>query len=244
MLPQPENIRSAQQHEQERKWLMKIKLSAIIIACAAVISSFPAAAAENTVKLSAENCLAIHGEEVCVSFGVSSNNGFSGFSAEITYDPAILDFRSAKPGAMLSGASFYCTNTAPGKLSVVWADSKDRTISTRLMCIYFDALENAGDMTSPVKISAIDMADSKHKRCEVKADTPLVMVTEDVQTGDVDRNGSVGLTDLVRLCRYIADPSSCPLSNTAYANGDVTGDSRISGADCVQLLKTVSGGGV
>ncbi len=223
---------------------MKIKLSAAIIACAAVISSFPAAAAESTIKLSAENCLVTQGEEVCVSFSVSSNKGFSGFSAEITYDPAILDFRSAKPGAMLSGASFYCTDTAPGKLSIVWADSKDRTISTKLISIYFDAVEDAGDMTSPVKISAIDMANSKHERCEVKADTPFVMVTEDVLTGDVDRNGSVGLTDLVRLCRYAADPSDCPLSNTAYANGDINEDGFVTGADCVQLLKTVSGGGV
>lgn len=223
---------------------MKIKFSAAIIACAALISSFPAAASENMVKLNAENCFVTQGEEVCVSFRVSSNDGFSGFSAVITYDPEILDFRSAKPGAMLSGASFYCTDTAPGKLSIVWADSADRKISTKLMCIYFDAQEDAGDMTSPIKISSIDMANSKHERCEVEADTSFVMVTEDVLTGDVDRNGSVGLTDLVRLCRYLADPSDCPLSNTAYANGDVNGDSWISGSDCVELLKTVSGGGV
>lgn len=55
--------------------------------------------------------------------------------------------------------------------------------------------------------------------------------------GDADNNGSVGISDIIAISKYNANPKSYPLSLQEFVNADVNHDNKVDSLDLSRLLE-------
>lgn len=139
------------------------KTISLMLALFMLISLFSISAfAENKVKLSLTNETVYAGEEFKLNLFISDNSKMSGAVIDVNYDKNMLEFVSAKEGAILdSNANISIKNIDGEKAKVRFtylAPSSSVTSEGVIMTITFKALEDATGGTN-VTVSIPNAAD-------------------------------------------------------------------------------------
>ena len=220
-----------------------------------VINGHDATDSENYEAAAVEMCNAVisgsktggkPGEEITVELNIDVNPGIASMLLEIEYDRHSLEFISAENGEIFSNESFLAPeNTSADAKILLWQNSTiTDNISTtgRLAVLRFKIKENAQPGETMINIicdcDKNQVIDIWGASVEAELDAAAVNIRE-FTYGDVDNDGSVGITDVLLLRRYLAKWNGYNLAETRAA--DLDGDETVTLRDVTILERHIAG---
>lgn len=139
----------------------------------------------------------------------------------------------------LSGEGVFCTVTGTVKTSAAAGAQADFSI----VPIDREAYPNLGVNNDKILVGYVDSSDQTISR-DFSVTDGYVKVAggSSALYGDVDCNGSVSISDVVLLARYVSQDATCPtLSKLGIANADCSYDELIDANDISTIARYLAG---
>jgi len=218
--------------------MRRTKWTALIAAVVMLISLFavcviPAnAAAALTVT---PNGAVAPGKDVVVNVALGANSNIMGATFEITYDSDVMRLKTAANGNLFStfvGVDESTADANPFRVSVV--NSKDVTAAGNAVVLTFTVLSAAEAGNYNVTVKTVKAANSAEEEIVIADAIGTVEVEASaVMLGDVNGDGKVSLSDVLRLMKFLNGSDV----TIVEANSDINGKGGITLADVLGLLK-------
>ena len=218
--------------------MRRTKLTALIAAAVMLISMFavcvlPASAAA-TMTVTAAGTVT-PGKTVTVNVALGANSGVMGATLEIAYDTDALALKSVANGNLFSNFVGVDESTAqanPFRVSVV--NNKNVTAAGNVVVLTFNVLNDADEGNYNVTVKTVKAANSNEEVISIADAVGTVTVEKSaVLRGDVNGDGNVSLSDVLRLMKHLNGANVVIVE----ANADVNGSNSINLADVLALLK-------
>jgi hypothetical protein len=218
---------------------MKIKMlaaaAAIIMAAQSISVS---AETGEKINVNIESGYAQENSKTDVVISFDNNPGISAYSIEISYDPQLLAFDSAKSLTSGKNETFYCNGKySSGSIKAVWSSSMEDDADGGALQLTFKTKSETAEKTSAVDLESCQFGNKDLSQINYEISGGEVKITGEINSGDADLNGIVEIGDLVTLNKYLLDNASYPLkSNTAEANCDMDLNGKLEMSDSAYLI--------
>lgn len=211
---------------------------AAVMACFALCSTTAVAQDKPTICLNAgyggENDITE------VELNIENNSGISAYSVKVNYDPKTLEFVEARQGDAIGSGTFYSNGEfSEDCVRLVWSDSRNRSGDGTLAVLRFKTANETEGTKTPLSIGHSTISDDLSS-AEFDVRNSELRIGGDINTGDVNMDGIVDVSDVVALNMYLLEGMSDSISYTIQANCEVSGDKKISADDSVCLINHVS----
>ena len=170
------------------------------------------------------------GEQFTVTVSLEDNPGIAGLELKLDYDTTALTLDSVTNGDLFSGFE--------SSRQIIFDESENVTGNGLLMTLTFTVNDGAEDGEYAIGITVRDTTDVDLHDVPVTVEAGAVEVYSTVY-GDVDGNGTIGVSDVVTLRRYLASyDDTTGTGNVNIGPGaDVNGDGAVSIKDVVLLRR-------
>ena len=201
--------------------------------CVVTVSE-PIAEDKPTVRVSSVTGRA--GETVDVTVELENNPGIAVIGFDVNYDTNALALKAITAG------NIFADTEVDGNLEKVpftfnaYTGKANKTDSGILVTLQFEIKENCEEKTYPIEVTAVEALNIDEEDVLFAVSSGAVTV-RNVIPGDVNGDGKVARSDLLRLAKYFAGHSV----EIDQAAADVTGDGKIARADLLRLAKYFAG---
>ncbi|MGN7357438.1 endo-alpha-N-acetylgalactosaminidase family protein [Paenibacillus sp. SAF-054] len=183
------------------------------------------------------------GAEFQVQFGLRSlKHSVYAQDIEFTYDPALMDFVSAK--SVLTGVSILETQQTPGKVRLIAAsEGADHAVTGNadLFELTFKAKEASEPANGRISAAKATISDEQGAEYSAAPSQATVEIGGKVtNVGDINGDGKVSIGDLAMIAAHYGKTTSSPDWEQAK-KADVNGDGQIGLEDLVIVAKKIVG---
>jgi uncharacterized repeat protein (TIGR02543 family) len=181
------------------------------------------------------------GETFTLTLQLTNNPGVTGLSAEVTFDESVMTLLSATP--KIESGSWSVDSIAEDHL-IFWYDT-ETFAGEDVIELSFRVADEAQEGDFPIGLqfgewdSIVDAEGEEIADCTVVPGT--LTVTHRVP-GDINGDGRVNLSDVVRLAQYVKARGQGV--EIVPNSGDTNGDGRVNLSDVVRLAQYVKARGV
>ncbi len=188
----------------------------------------------STMTLSVPQMTAHVGKTIEVPVTVSDNPGIAIIGFRVEYNTSVMTLKSIKNGDMFTecdgnvNATPFVFNAYTGK--------ENATNNGKLVTLVFEIKADAVDGNYDIKVSECEAYNIDEKEVSVKAVNGSINVIS-IAYGDVNSDGKVDRSDLLRLAKYF---SGHDVEINMIA-ADVNGDDKVDRSDLLRLAKYFSG---
>lgn len=178
------------------------------------------------------------GETVSIPITVKQNAGIAAYRFQVSYDTSILTFISAENGHNFSEGSLVSNYIQNEKVLLLnWYSIKNVNNDGTVVSLNFKIAENAnGKYKLLLKCLPEDIVNESLEMVNFNIENGEIS-TVDYIRGDINRDGSVDIVDLILLKKYIAKGDTEEIINFA----DLDLDGLVSATDLVILKKLLIG---
>jgi hypothetical protein len=200
-----------------------------------------ATAETSSLQLGVTNAAAKAGGTVTVSVQVKNNPGIKGISAVVDYDSTVLQLVSAS-GKISTGT--WEIDTIAADNAVLWYSDTAFTADGDIMTLTFRVKDSAKAGTTAVSLkfgawdSVSDVNGNDIEGFSVVAGTVTI---GDRTPGDVNGDGKVNISDVVRLAEYVKARGTGV--QVVSGSTDINGDGKVNISDVVRLAEYVKARG-
>ena len=226
---------------------MKKRITSLLLSLVMVFSLLPQgivfAAGNTTPTIKASSTSALAGGTVSLDISIANNPGILGATLTLSYDEGLI-LQSVKSGDAFGALTF----TKPGKFTspcnFVWDAQEldaDEIKDGVILTLTFEVSDSvvAGKMLN-VRLSCKDSDISDVNLHSVHVDTVNGGVSViDYIPGDVDSDGVVNTTDVIKLRRYLAGGYDLTINEPA---GNVNRDQYRNTTDVIWMRRFLAGG--
>jgi uncharacterized repeat protein (TIGR02543 family) len=200
------------------------------------------AADEDSLQLVVTDGTARAGDTVTVSVQAKNNPGIKGISAAVNYDSTVLQLVSAT-GKISSGTWMIDTIADDG--IILWYSTDAFTADSDIVTLTFRVAADAAPGKSTVSLSFGDwdsVSDANGSDIEHFSVVSGTIEIIDRTPGDVNNDGKVNISDVVRLAEYVKARGS----DVTVVSGstDINNDGKVNISDVVRLAEYVKARGV
>ena len=180
-------------------------------------------------------------ESFTLTLSLGNNPGIKGISAEVTYDESVLQLDSAE--ALISSGTWMIDSIAEDHL-IYWYSTEAFT-GEAVIKLSFTVLAGAPEGEFPVSLtfgvwdSVVDATGNEITSFNV---VPGVVTVTHRIPGDIDGNGRVNLSDVIRLAEYVKARGVGV--EIVSGSGDTDGNGRVNLSDVIRLAEYVKARGV
>lgn len=168
------------------------------------------------------------------------SDGISAYSAEIRFDPRVLYFTGAEQGNALNGGVFYCNDTySDNVVRLVWSHSRNQVCNGAAAVLHFRAAAKTAETDTVLSIGHAVVADDI-KQAHFNISNCTMKIAGEITKGDVNGDGYVNVSDIISLNLYLLNRTEYPLSYTAQACADVSGNGNVTTADGTLIMNYIS----
>ena len=169
------------------------------------------------------------GETVKVPVSVSGNPGMSVFEMQFSYDTARLKLKEISKDSAFGGNLAYSSK-------ITWFNTSEIKYNGTMFYLTFEILKTAKDGEAKVSITNCTAYNWQEKAVSFNLTAGKVNV-QTYMPGDINNDGKVIISDLLRLLKYISGENV----TVVQAALDVNGDGKVNISDLLRLLKYISG---
>ena len=185
--------------------------------------------AQTDAQIIIESKLAAAGKTVRLEVVLQNNPGIQGLIAQLRYDESVMTLVSVENGVVLGDLD-------QGR-NLLWAADSDVMADGVLCVLEFQIAENAPMGYYPVSLVLEEAANENDEPVALHMVYANVQIL-DVLYGDVNGDGQISLTDVLRLRRYLANRDENGNCDVVVDKGaDVNGDGDIDLIDVLRLRK-------
>ena len=167
------------------------------------------------------------------------SSGISAYSVEIRFDPRILYFTGAEQGNALNGGVFYCNDTySDNAVRLVWSHSRNQVCNGAAAVLHFRAAAKTAETDTVLSIGHAVAADDI-KPASININNCTLKIAGEIKKGDVNDDGYVNVADVILLNLYLLNRGEYPLSYTAQACADVSGNGNVTTADGTLIMNYI-----
>lgn len=201
--------------------------------CVVTVSE-PIAEDKPTVRVSSVTGRA--GETVDITVELENNPGIAVIGFDVNYDTNALALKAFTAG------NIFADTEVDGNLEKVpftfnaYTGKANKTDSGILITLQFEIKEDCEEKTYPIGVTAVEALNIDEEDVLFAVSSGAVTV-RNVIPGDVNGDGTVARSDLLRLAKYFAGHSV----EIDQAAADVTGDGKLARADLLRLAKYFAG---
>lgn len=171
-----------------------------------------------------------------VALMLKGNSGISAYSVEVDFDPSVLSFVEAQQGDAINGGTFYCNGTrTDDSVTIVWSDSYNQSGNGTAAVLRFKTAADTAETDTILSLGHTAFADNLVE-ARFEQSNGLLKIAGEIKKGDVNCDGIVDAADIVAINMYLLNNYDNPLSYTAQANSEVTGDKAITADDSIAIL--------
>lgn len=168
------------------------------------------------------------------------SDGISAYSVEIRFDPRVLCFTGAEQGNALNGGVFYCNDTYSDNIvRLVWSHSRNQVCNGAAAVLHFRAAANTAETDTVLSIGHAVVADDI-KQARFNIDNCTMKIAGEIIKGDVNGDGYVNVSDVISLNLYLLNRVKNPLSYTAQACADASGNGNVTIADSTLIMNYIA----
>ena len=185
--------------------------------------------AKTDAQIIIESKLAAAGKTVRLEVVLQNNPGIQGLIAQLRYDESVMTLVSVENGVVLGDLD-------QGR-NLLWTADSDVMADGVLCVLEFQIAENAPMGYYPVSLVLEEAANENDEPVALHMVYANVQIL-DVLYGDVNGDGQISLTDVLRLRRYLANRDENGNCDVVVDKGaDVNGDGDIDLIDVLRLRK-------
>lgn len=169
------------------------------------------------------------GDTVKVPVSVSGNPGMSVFEMQFSFDTARLKLKGISKDSSFGGNLAYSSK-------ITWFNTSETKYNGTMFYLTFEILKTAKDGEAKVSITNCTAYNWQEKAVSFNLTAGKVNV-QTYMPGDINNDGKVNISDLLRLLKYISGENV----TVVQAALDVNGDGKVNISDLLRLLKYISG---
>lgn len=196
----------------------------------------PAGAAEQPI-FSLTSAAVTAGDTVDIALKISGNPGITALSVKVDYPDSLvlLDIRS---GGLFDNVSFGSCSRRPMIISWYDASSRDRTDNGTLAVMRFLVKKDAESTAIKLSYDEDNVFNSSFDNVNAEVENSVLTIKVPAQTGDVDQNGRVDISDATMIQQYIVQHVEFDDRQLALADADRSG--KVDILDVTFLQKTLA----
>lgn len=213
---------------------IKALLSAVIFSVSLVFS--PHAHAEN-------HCLSLNGgyaEENSITTVTASIDPAivaAAFSVSLYFDPSKLEFVDASFNEAYG--NFYFGDSAEDCVTIVWSDSRDRTLENKLFTMRFKTKGDTAGCTVPIDVGYTTFGNTVTEEIIVDTMGCEIIISDEYMWGDANCNGKISVSDAVTITLFSISSQKYPLSDIQFTNSDTDSNGIVNSKDANNIINYI-----
>ncbi|MGN0612667.1 MAG: dockerin type I domain-containing protein, partial [Porcipelethomonas sp.] len=172
-----------------------------------------------------------------VTASLDGETMLAAYSISVSFDSAALEFVNAS--SSLEYGMFYCSSSSDDSVTLVWSDSRDRSISGEIFEIEFKTKGNSAGQTIPVETGYSVMGSEKMEEIPFSSAGCEIIITENYKWGDANCDGRVSTSDVIAINKYCILGEGPDLSGDGLINADADRNGTVSAKDSKVILEYI-----
>ncbi len=215
------------------KTRIKALLSAVTFSLAAVFSSNSDVSAESHL-FSLKGGYAEESSITTVTASIDPAIVMAAFSVSLYFDPSQLEFVDASFSE--DYGNFYFGDSAEDCVTLVWSDSKDRTLENEIFTARFKTKSDTSGCTIPIEAGYAVFGNTVTDEIPVDVKGCEIIVTDEYRWGDANCDDRVSVSDAVKITLFSIDYKKHPLTEIQLTNSDTDNNGIVNIKDANKVI--------
>ena len=220
------------------KTRIKTMLTALIFSISILFSISTSAVDSQLPLLSLKGGYAEENSITTVTASLSSKiDSAAAFSVSLYFDPSKLEFVDASFSRDFG--NFYFGDSAEDCATLVWSDSKDRTLEGELFTVRFKTKSDTAGCTAPIDVGYTTFGNTVSDEFTVDTQGCEIIVTDEYMWGDANCDKTVSISDAVKITLFNVNPTKHPLSEIQLVNSDTDSNGIVDSKDANKIINHI-----